>query len=95
MTSLARILWRLMPRALRRAMAIEAPVVLFRQSGPCASWLRHEVKYSCTDWLYDDGCWTFRIPGLVSKPYTFEVDAFAALTAELRKRKDVVLLGDE
>lgn len=106
MKKLARILWRIMPESLRRAMAIEAPVVL----RPVTKFMTRPM------WdRLDDGRSQFRIrftdiekweespstdlpvfgTGLDDTERMSRDEAFNALTESLRKRKDVVLVEDE
>jgi hypothetical protein len=94
-----------MPRALRRAMAIEAPVVLSKTKWLCRpGWIDTRESRDARIEFTDTEAW-YRAPDYkTAKVFgTHEGDtrrmtrddAFAALTDELRKRKDVVLLEDE
>lgn len=104
MRRLAKVLWRLMPRALREAMALEAPTVLrFHESHyrdtVYRSWLREELDLGTTPTRWDD-------EGEVPYAFTFDRfadgaefanqdDAFEALTLRLAEDPAYVLVKEK
>jgi len=104
---LARLLWRLMPRPMRTAMALEAPLVLtfntyagWNATTPAHGWLRREIEYCAGPTAWDDdqeitawGFGRYTQTDEFTGEYPTHGEAFDALTAHLRSRSDVILLG--